>query len=249
VKSIRRGRFSVVTHKPEEIEEVVPLAEMGQPQPYGGGGQGYVMPGGSGLGGPENYYNVSEHGVYMDPSHLHHPTAGYYQGQQFHQYGGLQSSQQHPIHGGGGGGPMGGGGGYYGGGGGSQSSSFAAVQVWTLQETRILTIALSCCCCLSHLLYRFIIYRALPVDLLTCIIVDVYPFLEVKCTGIKSLCVSEQDLLAAAAAAASGPHGGDTMMSSSSDQGHRPSSALSSGVGGGGGGQVIIVNRRDETVF
>lgn len=33
VKSIRRGRFSVVTHKPEELEEVVPLAEMGQPHP------------------------------------------------------------------------------------------------------------------------------------------------------------------------------------------------------------------------
>lgn len=33
IKSIRRGRFSVVTHKPEEIEEIVPLTEMGHPHP------------------------------------------------------------------------------------------------------------------------------------------------------------------------------------------------------------------------
>jgi hypothetical protein len=54
-KSIRRGRFSVVTHKPGEIEEVVPLSEYPPPQPLIPSQQSaFVSPQGVGGGGGNN---------------------------------------------------------------------------------------------------------------------------------------------------------------------------------------------------
>lgn len=83
VKSIRRGRFSVVTHKPEEIEEVVPLIEMGHPLPDMIGQEAYATQsnamGGGGGSGSEMYF-----GQHLNLGHLNHPQYFHQQPHHFH---------------------------------------------------------------------------------------------------------------------------------------------------------------------
>lgn len=97
IKSIRRGRFSVVTHRPEEIEEVVPLnphpdsvlavnVNLNNLIPGGGGSLNMSLAHQHQHQLPSSEYNSSPSNMGTGPQHQHQPTELYYgQGPQYYQ--------------------------------------------------------------------------------------------------------------------------------------------------------------------